>query len=266
MVFYAACLSNITPPVCVSAYAAAAIAGADPMRTGFAALKFGATLVLIPFSFVYAPGLLLYGSTFEIVNGLLGYVFGYLALAMLVQGAEPVRGPIAIWQRGAFAVSAFCLLFPTSIWIDLVGLAVLVGAWAPSIMGPRRRPAGVGVSGSRPSRSVIRAPHFARAPDDELPGQFQYDTLRSEVASVNKTHGLSWRGAVSLAVDARAGPVVLLLPALSSISTRAECAPWPMRWGRASACLIAPTWRRPLPPDRRTPRRFPFVSLLVDCR
>ena len=138
VVFYAACLSNITPPVCVSAYAAAAIAGADPMRTGFAALKFGATLLLIPFSFVYEPGLLLYGSTFEIVNSLLGYVFGYLALAMVVQGAEPVRGPIAVWQRGAFAVSAFCLLFPTSIWIDLVGVALLVGAWTPSIMGPRR--------------------------------------------------------------------------------------------------------------------------------
>src|SRR3546814_4694895 len=33
-VFYAACLSNITPPVCVSAFAGAAIAGAHPMRTG----------------------------------------------------------------------------------------------------------------------------------------------------------------------------------------------------------------------------------------
>ncbi|MEE8141349.1 MAG: TRAP transporter fused permease subunit, partial [Alphaproteobacteria bacterium] len=36
VVFYAACLSNITPPVCVSAFAAAAIAGSDPMKTGFA--------------------------------------------------------------------------------------------------------------------------------------------------------------------------------------------------------------------------------------
>src|SRR3546814_12902860 len=65
-VFYAACLSNITPPVCVSAFAGAAIAGSDPMRTGFAALKYGATLALIPFSFVYAPGLLLYGDFGEI--------------------------------------------------------------------------------------------------------------------------------------------------------------------------------------------------------
>jgi TRAP-type uncharacterized transport system fused permease subunit len=66
VVFYAACLSNITPPVCVSAFAAAAIAGADPMKTGFAALKFGATLVLIPLSFVYVPELLLAETFLEI--------------------------------------------------------------------------------------------------------------------------------------------------------------------------------------------------------
>jgi TRAP transporter 4TM/12TM fusion protein len=139
VVFYAACLSNITPPVCVSAYAAAAIAGSDPMKTGFAALKFGATLVLIPFSFVYAPELLLYGSAYDIVTGALGYLLGYLALAMMVQNAEPVRGPIAVWQRAAFAVAAFCLLFPTSIWIDLLGVALLAVGWAPSIVGKRQR-------------------------------------------------------------------------------------------------------------------------------
>jgi TRAP-type uncharacterized transport system fused permease subunit len=137
VVFYAACLSNITPPVCVSAFAAAAIAGADPMRTGFAALKFGVTLVLIPFSFVYAPGLLLIGSTFDVVTTALGYLFGYLALAMMVQSAEPVRGPIAIWQRVALGAAAFCLLFPTSIWVDLAGLVLLAVGWAPSLIGKR---------------------------------------------------------------------------------------------------------------------------------
>jgi len=139
VVFYAACLSNITPPVCVSAFAAAAIASADPMKTGFAALKFGVTLVLIPFSFVYAPGLLLIGSTFDIASTSLSYLFGYLALAMMVQNAEPVRGRIAIWQRTVFAIAALCLLFPTHYWIDLIGLIMLAVGWAPSIMGSLRR-------------------------------------------------------------------------------------------------------------------------------
>jgi hypothetical protein len=77
VVFYAACLSNITPPVCVSAFAGAAIARADPMQTGFAALKFGSTLVLVPFSFVYVPELLLQGSAAVTPISAASYVVGY---------------------------------------------------------------------------------------------------------------------------------------------------------------------------------------------
>jgi len=51
-------LSSITPPVCLVAYAAAAIADADPFRTAFLALKFGAFLIVMPFLFVYTPLLL----------------------------------------------------------------------------------------------------------------------------------------------------------------------------------------------------------------
>ena len=51
-------LSSITPPVCLVAYAAAAIAEADPFRTAFHALKFGAFLIVMPFLFVYTPLLL----------------------------------------------------------------------------------------------------------------------------------------------------------------------------------------------------------------
>ena len=51
-------LSSITPPVCLVAYAAAAIAEADPFRTAFHALKFGSFLIVMPFLFVYTPLLL----------------------------------------------------------------------------------------------------------------------------------------------------------------------------------------------------------------
>lgn len=138
VVFYAACLSNITPPVCVSAYAGAAIAGADPIKTGFAALKFGATLIIIPFSFVYVPALLLYGTAGEVALAAGSYLLGYLALAMVLQGTEPVRGRIATWQRGALLLAAFCLLFPTSLWIDGLGVVLLLAGWLPAL---RLRPA-----------------------------------------------------------------------------------------------------------------------------
>ncbi len=134
VVFYAACLSNITPPVCVSAFAGAAIAGADPMKTGFAALKFGASLALIPFSFVYAPALLLQGDWAAIVATSLRYLLGYLALAMTLQGTEFLHGKIAVWQRTVFLLAAAGLLIPSSHWVDFASAGLVAAAWAPNIM------------------------------------------------------------------------------------------------------------------------------------
>lgn len=134
VVFYAACLSNITPPVCVSAFAAAAIAGADPMKTGFAALKFGATLVLIPFSFVYVPELLLFGTAVEITFATISYLFGYAALAMAIQQSEFLGGVISQWRRVIFLGAAACLLAPLILWLKLVGIGLLLLAWGPSLI------------------------------------------------------------------------------------------------------------------------------------
>jgi len=133
VVFYAACLSNVTPPVCVSAFAGAAIAGADPMKTGFAALKFGATLALIPFSFVYVPELLLIGEPGAIAYATLRYVAGYAVLAMGIQKTEFLTGPISEIRRVGFIVAAICLLFPLLPGIELAGLALTLIVWAPSI-------------------------------------------------------------------------------------------------------------------------------------
>ncbi len=133
VVFYAACLSNVTPPVCVSAFAGAAIAGADPMKTGFAALKFGATLVLIPFSFVYVPELLLIGTPTEIAYAVLRYFAGYAVLAMGIQKTEFLTGAISEWRRVGFIIAAIGLLFPLLPYIEIAGLALAAIVWAPSV-------------------------------------------------------------------------------------------------------------------------------------
>ncbi len=139
-VFYAACLSNITPPVCVAAFAGAAIAGAPPMRTGFAALKFGATLVLMPFSFVYVPELLLQGSAVDIAYTTALYTLGAVLLAIAIQGTEPIGGTVSGFRRIVFAAAGGLLMFPTTIWIDIAGLALLAVAAAPT-WAARRAPA-----------------------------------------------------------------------------------------------------------------------------
>ncbi len=54
--------SNITPPVCVAAYAGAAIAGADPWKTGWTSFKFAKLLYVVPILFAFTPAILFEGK------------------------------------------------------------------------------------------------------------------------------------------------------------------------------------------------------------
>ncbi len=58
-VLYYGVISEITPPVCASAYAAAGIAGANPFRTGMSAFTLGLGKLMVPMVFVYAPTMLI---------------------------------------------------------------------------------------------------------------------------------------------------------------------------------------------------------------
>lgn len=99
---------------------------------GVAALKFVATLVLVPFSFVYVPELLLHRTTQEVAVAAARYVAGYPALAFAIQGTEVMRGAIAPWRRACFGVVATRLLFPLLLLGALAGLTLLAVAWVPS--------------------------------------------------------------------------------------------------------------------------------------
>jgi TRAP transporter 4TM/12TM fusion protein len=57
--------SNITPPVCVAAYAGAAIAGADPWKTGWTSFKFAKLLYVMPLLFAFTPSILFQGKIVE---------------------------------------------------------------------------------------------------------------------------------------------------------------------------------------------------------
>jgi len=138
VVFYAACLSNITPPVCVSAFAAAALAKADPMQTGFAALKFGIALIFLPFGFVYLPPLLMNGSVWAIAYTFFILIVGFMAAAMALQGADFINPKISVQRRVVFGASALLLLLPVPLWLNLVGFIVLCIGWVPGIIAHRR--------------------------------------------------------------------------------------------------------------------------------
>jgi TRAP transporter 4TM/12TM fusion protein len=109
-ILYWAMLSFITPPVALGAFAAASIAGANPIRTGFTAMRLGSVIYFIPFLFVVTPALLLQGEPLEvtlaiarallavwmIAGGLQGYLLGIGPLRSRLVRLPVVIGGVAI--------------------------------------------------------------------------------------------------------------------------------------------------------------------------
>ncbi len=78
--------SNITPPVCIAAFAGATIAKANMWRTAFSAFKFAKFLYLGPFLFGYVPGFSLDGSTMDITKSFILIIIGTYAYSWFLSG------------------------------------------------------------------------------------------------------------------------------------------------------------------------------------
>ncbi len=76
--------SNITPPVCIAAFAGATIAKANMWRTAFASFKFAKFLYLGPFLFGYVPGFSLNGTPWDIVKAFVLIIIGTYLYAYLL--------------------------------------------------------------------------------------------------------------------------------------------------------------------------------------
>ncbi len=85
-VFYFAILAGITPPVCVPAYCAAAIAGSEPLETGFEAFRLALVGFLIPYVFIFNPALLMRGTVMEILTVMVGLFIVVVLLAASLSG------------------------------------------------------------------------------------------------------------------------------------------------------------------------------------
>jgi TRAP transporter 4TM/12TM fusion protein len=107
--------SNITPPVCVAAYAGAAIADSDPWKTGWTSFKFAKMLYVGPFLFAFSPGFLLAGPDhflpwWRIAFTLLTIVLGTIAFGSLTMGYFLCPLSVPEWLTCAFAT--LLLFFP----------------------------------------------------------------------------------------------------------------------------------------------------------
>ncbi len=121
-VFYFGIMADVTPPVGLASFAAAAVSGGDPIKTGFQAFFYSLRTVALPFLFIYNPALILYGIDLGTVAGLLTafQVFVVATIAMLLFAAATQGYFLArsrIWETAALLLVAFTLFVP-NFWLD----------------------------------------------------------------------------------------------------------------------------------------------------
>ena len=128
-VFYYAVLSAITPPVALAGYAAAAIAGTDPLKTAMTSFKFGLAAFIVPFMFFYSPALLMDGSWTEILGVFITASIGIYLLAASIQGWF-LNGEVNLVQRGLLLIAAISMI-AGGLMTDVIGvvLSAVVLVW-----------------------------------------------------------------------------------------------------------------------------------------
>jgi len=118
-VFYFGILADDTPPVGLGAFAAAAISGGDPIRTGLQGFAYDIRTAILPFLFIFNTELLMIGIagpahlTVTIVTALAAMI----AFAAATQGFFIARN--RIWETAALLLVAFTLFRP-GFWLDLI--------------------------------------------------------------------------------------------------------------------------------------------------
>ncbi len=136
-VFYFGIFANITPPVCLAAFAGAGISGGDPMKTGFLSLKLALAGFIVPFMFIYSPTMLMIDPTglavtakdfplppvMDIITVVLTSVTGVIALSAALEGY--FKGAMNPLTRVILAAGALLLIYP-EITTGIVGAVVVV--------------------------------------------------------------------------------------------------------------------------------------------
>lgn len=139
-VFYFAILAEVTPPVCIVAYCGAAIAGSDPMKTGFEAAKLAIVGFIVPYIFMYNKALLLRGSPWEILtliillgaacallaSGIAGYFFKKLDLLWraLVFAISGILIAFLVLPGAPAGIAAICVVFSLALYAILRHFAI----------------------------------------------------------------------------------------------------------------------------------------------
>ncbi len=117
-VFYFGIMADVTPPVGLASFAAAAISGGDPMRTGFVAFFYSMRTAVLPFLFIFNTDMLLMDVGWA--GGI--FIFIISTIAMLLFAASTQGWFIdrnKLWESAALLLIAFTLFRP-GFWMEMV--------------------------------------------------------------------------------------------------------------------------------------------------
>ncbi|MBF0289146.1 MAG: TRAP transporter permease [SAR324 cluster bacterium] len=118
-VFYFGILADDTPPVGLAAFAAAAIAKSDPIKTGIQGFTYDIRTAILPFMFIFNTQLLLIGidHIFELLATIFGAIVAMLIFAAATQGFWLVKNKL--WESLALCLVAFILFRPGFFWDEV---------------------------------------------------------------------------------------------------------------------------------------------------
>ncbi len=117
-VFYFGIMADVTPPVGLASFAAAAVSGGDPIKTGFIAFFYSLRTAALPFLFIFNTDLLLINTTWA--QGVFIFIIASFAMCLFAaatQGWFLTRN--RIWESALLLLVAFTLFRP-GFWMDYV--------------------------------------------------------------------------------------------------------------------------------------------------
>ena len=128
-VFYFGIVADLTPPVALAAYAGAAIAQANPMKTALTATKLAIGAFIVPYIFALNPAMLFIETTAgEVILICITSLIGMYAVSASLQGYLLDKMPV--YQRILSAVGGLLLIYPgivtDSIGLGLVAVVVII--------------------------------------------------------------------------------------------------------------------------------------------
>ena len=133
IIFWLSQDSNVTPPVALAAFTAAAIAESPAMRTGVASWKLAKGLYIVPILFAYTP--LLAGDPGAALMVFGFAVIGIYALAAGLQGC--MERPLNPVLRALALAAGIACLWPWSLPVQIAGVAATAALFALNLRGPR---------------------------------------------------------------------------------------------------------------------------------